>query len=141
MTHADTALRSQLAALKERYRASLPGKRAEIDTLVQGCRDSHWSNEDAVAALRESVHRLAGSGGSYGFDNLSDAGAYLEAQIRGVMEGNGSWAVEKAYIEFSRVLERMLHAVGIEETTADDIPAGVEARGETGVEDGDRTVQ
>ncbi|MBX3687939.1 Hpt domain-containing protein [Dokdonella sp.] len=59
----------QIEALCRRYIASLGDKRAALESAWRGCRP----DGDRDAGLRELAalaHRLAGSAGSYGFDEL-----------------------------------------------------------------------
>ena len=83
-------LQSQLL---DKYIASLPQKRARIETSWQRIQASDWST-DSLAGLKAEVHRLAGSAGSYGFDELGSLASNLEillqsstssAQQRGVI--------------------------------------------------------
>ena len=59
---------SGLLGLRREYLSAMPNRleelREDIDALKEG---SH----DAVLSLRGRLHRLAGSGGSYGFSELS----------------------------------------------------------------------
>ena len=55
-------------ALRIEYLASLPGRLEELRADVAGLRSG---KPDAGAALKVRLHRLAGSGGSYGFVRLS----------------------------------------------------------------------
>ena len=55
-------------ALRIEYLASLPGRLEELRADLAGLRSG---KPDAGAALKVRLHRLAGSGGSYGFVRLS----------------------------------------------------------------------
>ena len=55
-------------ALRIEYLASLPGRLEELRADVAGLRSGQ---PDAGPALKVRLHRLAGSGGSYGFVRLS----------------------------------------------------------------------
>lgn len=54
--------------LRIEYLASLPGRLDELRADIAGLRSG---KPDAGAALKVRLHRLAGSGGSYGFVRLS----------------------------------------------------------------------
>ena len=54
--------------LREQYIASFPEKIAALEAVRRDVRDG---GEDAIKQARTLSHRLAGSGGSYGFDELS----------------------------------------------------------------------
>jgi HPt (histidine-containing phosphotransfer) domain-containing protein len=55
-------------ALQVEYLASLPGRLQELRSDIAGLRSG---KPDAGPALKVRLHRLAGSGGSYGFVRLS----------------------------------------------------------------------
>jgi HPt (histidine-containing phosphotransfer) domain-containing protein len=54
--------------LRIEYLAALPGRLEELRADVAGLRSG---SPEAAAALKVRLHRLAGSGGSYGFVQLS----------------------------------------------------------------------
>jgi HPt (histidine-containing phosphotransfer) domain-containing protein len=54
--------------LRLEYLASMPARLEELRVNVANFRAGH---DDAIAALQVRLHRLAGSGGSYGFGDLS----------------------------------------------------------------------
>lgn len=56
-------------ALLRRYVQSMPAKAAAIDAHLGGF-DGHIGTE-ARAGLRDLAHKLAGSAGMYGFDDIS----------------------------------------------------------------------
>jgi hypothetical protein len=55
-------------ALRTEYLASLPERLAELQADIDGLRSGE---PKAAPSLRVRLHRLAGSGGSYGFVKLS----------------------------------------------------------------------
>ena len=65
--------------LQRGYLAELPGMllliRSEIDRFRQG-------DPGAAASLRTRFHRLAGSGGSYGFPDISTVAREIEHWLR-----------------------------------------------------------
>ena len=70
---------------------------------------AHWSaleNGAAVpaslAGIRNIAHGLAGAGGIFGFDEISDAAATLEEAV--ILEGDGSGTVEEVGSALDRVL-------------------------------------
>ena len=82
--------------------------------LVRVDRDSvalaaHWlalENGAAVpaslAGIRQIAHGLAGAGGIFGFDEISDAAATLEEAV--ILESNGSGSVKEVGSALDRVL-------------------------------------
>ena len=69
--------RAQQARLKERFIRSLPDKRAGLEESWKRVRVSMW-NPNSIAELRTLAHRLAGSAGSYGLDELGAAALRLD---------------------------------------------------------------
>ncbi|HQW76745.1 MAG TPA: Hpt domain-containing protein [Dokdonella sp.] len=78
-----TEIDPRFVALQARYRASLAGKRADIEqawqALAADCGDTA-----SQAALLAVVHRLAGSAESYGFDGIGRLAAQLDRQLEPV---------------------------------------------------------
>jgi len=74
------------AQLLRKYMASLPEKRARIGDGWKQLQSSGWS-ADMLAKLIIEVHRLAGSAGSYGFEEL---GAVALTLVGSLKSGAGS---------------------------------------------------
>lgn len=55
--------------LKNEYRASIPEKIAKIESLIKAI-ETGFSNE-TVTTLKKELHKIAGSAGSYGFEEVS----------------------------------------------------------------------
>lgn len=66
------------APLVARYRQRLPRRLAEIEQLLRGV---EGGDSAALEQLRVVAHRLAGSGGTYGFPAISTAGHALEESL------------------------------------------------------------
>jgi HPt (histidine-containing phosphotransfer) domain-containing protein len=64
-----------LQELRREYLASLPARLDELHSDAAGFRAGI---PGAAAELRTKLHRLAGSGGSYGFSDLSSAARQAE---------------------------------------------------------------
>jgi HPt (histidine-containing phosphotransfer) domain-containing protein len=64
--------------LRREYAASLPERLAEIRSDLASCREGTGAS---LASLRVRLHRLAGSGGSYGFVKLSALAREAERAI------------------------------------------------------------
>lgn len=69
MTQADSP---QILALKERYKSSFLEKIAEISECLDAVQAEQASREDVIK-LRDLLHKLAGSSGMYGYDDISVA--------------------------------------------------------------------
>jgi diguanylate cyclase (GGDEF)-like protein len=71
----------QMAELRTEYVARLPGEMDAIETLAQGLRgiETDRSNLDG---LHHRLHKLAGSGGTFGFTNLGNRARVLEQRVK-----------------------------------------------------------
>jgi diguanylate cyclase (GGDEF)-like protein len=65
--------------LQREYLALLPASLADLRGLVAALR----RGEDIIAELKTGFHRLAGSGGSYGFPGISEIARSAEQQVAG----------------------------------------------------------
>ncbi|WP_019594895.1 diguanylate cyclase [Thioalkalivibrio sp. ALM2T] len=84
---AEQALTERLEQLRARYLERLPGELAELDAL-QGTLTGLEQDRDVLAELEQRLHKLAGSGGSFGCPVLSSAARALEQRIGGWLEAN-----------------------------------------------------
>ncbi len=79
-------LQRQLAALRAEYlettKQQIQPLQAAADWLAAGT-----PPESELYALRQRVHKLRGSGGFYGFAQVSEAAAALEDQLLLVLQG------------------------------------------------------
>jgi len=73
-------LEARLSALTEKYVASLPARLEELETFVQYFSDAHEHEGRSLAlqSIQACAHRLAGSGATYGFPDISDHAAQLD---------------------------------------------------------------
>lgn len=72
--------RAQQERLRLKYVDSLPDKRDRIKRNWADVQSGGWRT-DGVARLKLEVHRLAGSAGSYGLDELSGCAARLDGTL------------------------------------------------------------
>jgi HPt (histidine-containing phosphotransfer) domain-containing protein len=91
-----------LQELRREYLASLP---ARLDELRSGAAGFRAGTPGAAAGLRTKLHRLAGSGGSYGFSDLSNAARQAEQWL-----ATNPSPADASQLE--RLLERVAVAVG-----------------------------
>jgi HPt (histidine-containing phosphotransfer) domain-containing protein len=93
-------------ALQIEYLASLPGR---IEELRADIADLRSGKPEAASALKVRLHRLAGSGGSYGFVQLSslarEAEHWLTANA-GVRETDGLELILKRLTEAATKAQR-----------------------------------
>ena len=88
--------------LRREYLASLPARLDELRSDVAGFRAGV---PEAAASLRTRLHRLTGSGGSYGFSDLSNAARQAEQWLAANPPPADAPQLE-------RLLERLALAVG-----------------------------
>jgi len=69
-----------LEELQREYVASLPEKVEKLTVQRERLPALPWSRE-SLAELRTEAHRLAGSGGAYGFPSITDAARALQGAI------------------------------------------------------------
>lgn len=72
----------RFAQLRHAYLARLPALLAEIEALA-----GRAPAPEALDGLYRHLHKLAGSGGTYGFPELSERASALEARVRAWIEG------------------------------------------------------
>lgn len=71
------------AKLLRRYLDSFTEKQVELENRWDRVQASDWTAE-SLARLRTPVHRLAGSAGSYGLEELGHAARRLDASLKNV---------------------------------------------------------
>jgi chemotaxis protein histidine kinase CheA len=84
---ADDTFARQLAELRREYLADSPKRVAELRGL--SVRLSH-GDAAALADFRQAFHRLAGSGGSYGFPLVSTTSREAEHLVQGLAAAGGA---------------------------------------------------
>ncbi len=87
---------SALAALRQKYVARLKDRERDIIKLLQH-RDTRGLSDDENEQLRIHAHSLAGSGATYGYPAISQAGRALERAL-------GSGAAAKEYLPLVQTL-------------------------------------
>ena len=80
MADSSSGLADALAALRSDYAASLPARLDELEALLRAWISRH--DAQALLLLRAAAHKLAGSGGTFGFDGLGNAARRLEHALR-----------------------------------------------------------
>jgi len=69
-----------LAALRDAYAASLPAKLDELDALFLAL--SAGRDTQSLSLPHAGAHKLAGSGGTFGFDAMGNAARRLEHKLK-----------------------------------------------------------
>jgi chemotaxis protein histidine kinase CheA len=102
------SVRAHSASPEKRFDALRGGFLGRVDSDLAALA-RHWSalEEDtstlaSLAAIRRIAHDLAGAGGIFGFDGISNAAAALEEAV--ILEGEGSGTVSKIGAALDRVL-------------------------------------
>jgi chemotaxis protein histidine kinase CheA len=99
----DAELLRTLAALREQYVAEAPGRLAALAAAFERARSGDLA---ALDELRQLLHRLAGSGGAYGLQAVTDTARAGELAAHSLLQQNTPIASEDA-----RVLAEHLAAV------------------------------
>ena len=68
------------AQLTHKFMATLPEKRANFETSWNQVRVNQW-NPESLAQLRKLAHKLAGSAGSYGLEELGALALILDVAL------------------------------------------------------------
>ena len=85
MTPTDPAFLAFLEAQRVDYRRSLPQRLAQIESLWHQVLNGEAPAE-TLANLERCAHRLAGSGGTFGFATLGDAARVLELAVNPLLD-------------------------------------------------------
>jgi chemotaxis protein histidine kinase CheA len=81
MTDELNALKVKMDQLKKEYRQNLPSKTDQIIKQWLSLRNGNWEI-DLYNDLLNSVHKLAGSGGVFGFSKVSEVALKIEITLR-----------------------------------------------------------
>ena len=90
-----------LASIRESYRRRLPQLLAELGASLSGA-----PTRERIEAARELAHRLKGTTGSYGFDEVSAELAEIEARLDGLLGPSGGDAAA-SWHEIAAALRRV----------------------------------
>ena len=79
MDHAKKdALRKKMLEMRRHYAAQLPRKVKDIEVSWQHLSQESWDDEGLMKTLHRAIHSLAGSGGTFGFNQLGRSARLLE---------------------------------------------------------------
>lgn len=84
----DEAFAAAFAEIRAQYALELPGEVLALVAALERARPEEGRAEGAAEA-RMIAHRLCGTGGSYGFTEISEAAAELEIVLKAI-EANAS---------------------------------------------------
>lgn len=78
-----------IEAQRAEYRRTLPETIDRIETLWRDARQAH-DDRDPLGDLERLGHRLHGTGGTFGFHDLSRAGHALELAVRALIDAGAA---------------------------------------------------
>lgn len=100
----------QIKALHERYRQSLNGKADSLDSLINeitvsapSTKASQTKQKALLDELRDWLHKVAGSSGMYGYNEINTKSRALMTDLQ-ASEMTMSNSLENRLLEFSRLL-------------------------------------
>lgn len=97
-------LHDALDGLRREYLAGLPAQLDEIRAAIDGLRLGH---REAAATLRTHFHQLAGSGGSYGFPEISSIAREAERLMAADPAASDATRLEDAVHRLAQVARRV----------------------------------
>ncbi|MEQ6885795.1 diguanylate cyclase [Salicola sp. Rm-C-2C1-2] len=124
-------LTSKLARLRSAYRERLNGELEVITSLAEEAQ-TQTDTDEAVAALRQKLHKLAGSAGTFGFHQLGAHARKLEQQVQAWIDESSPGAVFKLK-GFQDELSKLATHLGTDETASSSV--GVESAAQGGDSD------
>ncbi|NYE60339.1 chemotaxis protein histidine kinase CheA [Duganella sp. 1224] len=91
-TPVDPDFRARLAALNEKFAATVPGTLAKIRAALDAClADSDQPAQAALHQLHEVLHGVAGSAGTFGYAVFGQESRRVEQMVRAVLAGSAAW--------------------------------------------------
>jgi chemotaxis protein histidine kinase CheA len=99
-TPVDPDFRARLAALNDKFAATVPGTLDKIRAALAACvAGGELPSQDALHQLHEVLHGVAGSAGTFGFTVFGQEARRVEQMVRGVLSGGDSWAPVVSEVE------------------------------------------
>ena len=98
----DPDYRARLAALNEKFAATVPATMDKIASALAACAaNGAVPAEASMRQLHELLHGVAGSAGTFGFGTLGQEARRIEHMLREVMGGAsaGGWNAVAAEVE------------------------------------------
>jgi chemotaxis protein histidine kinase CheA len=92
-TPVDPDFRARLAALNEKFAATVPGTLDKIRAALAECvAGGEQPSEAALHQLHEVLHGVAGSAGTFGFAVFGQESRRVEQMVRAVLATHTGWA-------------------------------------------------
>jgi chemotaxis protein histidine kinase CheA len=99
-TPIDPDFRARLAALNDKFAATVPGTLDKIRAALADCvAGGAVPSQDALHQLHEVLHGVAGSAGTFGFAVFGRESRRIEQMVRGVLATQTGWADVPAEVE------------------------------------------
>jgi chemotaxis protein histidine kinase CheA len=91
-TPVDPDFRARLAALNDKFAATVPATLVKIRNALDACKASGgMPSQDALHQLHEVLHGVAGSAGTFGFAVFGQEARRVEQMVRAVLATNTGW--------------------------------------------------
>jgi chemotaxis protein histidine kinase CheA len=92
-TPVDPDFRARLAALNEKFAATVPGTLDKIRAALAECKaGGDTPSQAALHQLHEVLHGVAGSAGTFGFAVFGQEARRIEQMVRAVLATQEGWA-------------------------------------------------
>lgn len=92
-TPVDPDFRARLAALNDKFAATVPGTLVRLRAALDACKaGGALPPHEALHALHEVLHGVAGSAGTFGFAVFGQEARRVEQMVRAVLASNTGWA-------------------------------------------------
>ncbi|MYM67509.1 Hpt domain-containing protein [Pseudoduganella sp. FT55W] len=99
-TPVDPDFRARLAALNEKFAATVPGTLEKIRAALGACvAGGEQPPQDALHQLHEVLHGVAGSAGTFGYAVFGQESRRIEQMVRGVLNTQTGWAAVVPEVE------------------------------------------
>lgn len=113
----DAALEEVLKSLRGNYLKELPERIAEMKDFVERAKSAEEKQLEWLTEAHFIAHRLAGTAGSYGFAELSQASAEMDQYLKKLLKSDGESGSVANRLNW-QLLDRLVEAV------ASSVPAG-----------------
>ena len=136
MTDRQAAVVAELAALRDAYLARLPQEIVELNTLAADLGQPADARQ-RLDALHQRLHKLAGSGGTFGLADLSRQAQALESTVQGWLGSDGGAIEAGQQRDFAAAVAALADTLSQRVTSASSPLAGP-AHEPTATDDGRR---
>jgi chemotaxis protein histidine kinase CheA len=99
-TPVDPDFRARLAALNEKFAATVPGTLVKIRAALDECKaGGEQPSQAALHQLHEVLHGVAGSAGTFGYAVFGQEARRVEQMVRAVLATNAGWPLVVPEVE------------------------------------------